>query len=556
MVSIDDIDIFIMTHNRQDYIVDSIKSVLNSTVYINKITILDNESSDDTENIIKLLGDSRIHYIKTFGFLGNFYTARKIVEKKYVMLFHDDDILHPEYLEYVLVMLNTYENVSLVTSRYTEFFDNVPKFNKNISYDHYLFNTMEEWSRHMYYIENIAYATAVYRSQDFLSEDLEYEKFNKFNDWPFMAKMSRHGNVVLLDDCNLFFVRRHAGQDTWTFTNAPTIRQIVNWDKFYFNALSCEKDEYLKKNIIFAKKSRYFSYGKFNAFLPEKYRTDETKDKMTSLRRELFGNNISSLENKSSADIFLEEEKKYLLSRKITDAQYKRILHSLIKTKLEIIIVIPVFKIFLKTLLHDIFCEESPIKDCSFTIVGEKIDKKIKDNIYIHAKNDKIKFINSYRCDEIMNTINKKFIWIIQENNDFIFDYWNNVENALLFDAQVVLNNKNNNIIKKYISNYILYKNSIEKEKYINNINVFNALSCNRPIYICKKQVIKYINSKYIHIEKSDFELYIIFCRYMKIFLWKRSWIHFRKNEKHIDIIIFNTLKIRIWSSKWKLWQR
>ncbi len=45
------------------------------------------------------------------------------------MLFHDDDLLHPKYLEYALNLLNKYDDISVITTRYTEFWnDNLPDF--------------------------------------------------------------------------------------------------------------------------------------------------------------------------------------------------------------------------------------------------------------------------------------------------------------------------------------------------------------------------------------------------------------------------------------------
>ena len=46
--TVDDIDIYIMTHNRADYLMLSIESLLNQSAGVSKITVLDNESTDNT----------------------------------------------------------------------------------------------------------------------------------------------------------------------------------------------------------------------------------------------------------------------------------------------------------------------------------------------------------------------------------------------------------------------------------------------------------------------------------------------------------------------------
>lgn len=212
-----------------------------------------------------------IRYIKTTGFLGNFNKAREIVKKPYCMLFHDDDILHPNYLEFALKLLNKYSNTSLITTRYTEFFDNdVPNVFPEIKPKYYLFDKQKDFATHMFFIELIAYAPAIYRTKDFLRTEIEYDKFNKFNDWPFMVKISQCGNCILLDDKKIFYVRRHSGQDTWTYKNVPNFEQIVNWDKIFYDIFKKSKDKKLIEAYKY--KSEYFLKGKYEAFIPPIYK--------------------------------------------------------------------------------------------------------------------------------------------------------------------------------------------------------------------------------------------------------------------------------------------
>ena len=128
MVLIDDIQIFLMTHNRADLISESLESLLSQTAGVKEITVLDNESADNTEAVVSSFFQRGVKYQKTVGFLGNFNFAHENASKKYVMLFHDDDILHPEYLEKVLEILNKEKKIAAVYSRYTEFWNkNSPK---------------------------------------------------------------------------------------------------------------------------------------------------------------------------------------------------------------------------------------------------------------------------------------------------------------------------------------------------------------------------------------------------------------------------------------------
>lgn len=308
MFVVEDIEIFIMTYNRAEYLIQSIESILAQIAGIKSLTVFDNNSTDNTEELVKNLESRGVKYIKTFGFLGNFNKAKEIASKKYVMLFHDDDILHPQYIELAIKALNKYKNVSLITTRYTEFNDdNVPEFSKNISSAHYLFKKQKDFAKHMYFVERIAYSPAIYRTKDFLKTPLEYDKFNKFNDWPFMVKIAGCGQSVLFDDDAIYFARRHKDQDTWTSTNTPSLEQIVNWDKFFYDKMKIRVDFFSKSKMMFKLKCKIFLKGKYNAFLPkedkEKYSLESlwklaNKKKIYSCTKNISLEKISKIQNR------------------------------------------------------------------------------------------------------------------------------------------------------------------------------------------------------------------------------------------------------------------
>lgn len=255
------IKIFIATHNRAEYLKYSIESILNQVnIDIDEIIVLDNESIDDTEKVVKSY--PKCKYIKTTGFLGNFNKARKLANKKYIMLYHDDDVLNPHYLSFASKLIEKY-NPSFITTKYTRLFnDDKPVFN-NISEDYYLFNTQKELVRYMLGVEGVSYSSAIYRTDSFLAEQLEYEKYGKFNDWSFMAKMGKHGKTIITSDQNINFARIHGGQDTRNKETCVTGDQIINWDKFFYDIL---------QNDILTSKSYHFLKSKYDQFTTEEFK--------------------------------------------------------------------------------------------------------------------------------------------------------------------------------------------------------------------------------------------------------------------------------------------
>jgi hypothetical protein len=184
------------------------------------------------------------------------------------MLFHDDDILHPGYIELAMKAVNRYDDVSLITTKYTEFNnDDLPTVSDKLSSEHYVFETQKDFAEYMYFCERIAYAPAIYRTEAFLKTPLEYERYSKFNDWPFMVKMAGHGRSVLFTDASLFLLRRHGMQDTWTTGNTPSLQQIVNWDKCFNDALEIGSRSWSLGNLMFRVKCGHFIEAKYAAFV-------------------------------------------------------------------------------------------------------------------------------------------------------------------------------------------------------------------------------------------------------------------------------------------------
>lgn len=463
MVTIDDIQIFIMTHNRANLLGDSIRSIFNQTAGVKSITVLDNESTDDTEKIVHSFSSKKINYIKTYGFLGNFYKAKEIADKKYLMLFHDDDILHPEYLEKVLIVLNTEKNLSAVYSRYREFFNNdIPNFflplkntiTKGGGY--YLFENKKDFAIFMFFNERIAYATAVYKTDIFKKIDLEYDKYSKFNDWPFMVNFGDFGNIALIADFNAFFIRRHIGQDTWTHTNIPSIEQILNWDLFFFNIFFDTEDEILRN--IYSRKSTYFYLGKYNAFLPTELKKNYSEKEIRKIAR--YKGLFDYDENLISTDVY--ERLLYSFSKK----RLKNLLqmengeNKMLKDKLEIFIITYNRKEYLKHTLESVYSEKSPIRDLQITILDNKStdgSSELIDNIIADFPNTKHIIhnrniggnANIARCYELAK---KDYFWILCDDDEIVWkqESWGEVEAAMETGADAIV-----------VSNYINPKENI-----------------------------------------------------------------------------------------------
>lgn len=109
---------FIVTYNRIEYLKKAIHSVLNQTCRDFELIVLDNCSTDETEEYVTSLNDERITYVrheKNIGGGGNIAYAFAHCRGDYFAVFHDDDILHTDLLEEEVAYLDSHNECTAVS---------------------------------------------------------------------------------------------------------------------------------------------------------------------------------------------------------------------------------------------------------------------------------------------------------------------------------------------------------------------------------------------------------------------------------------------------------
>ena len=256
--TIDDIDIFILTHNRAEYLEETIRSVLRQTEAVKTFYVLDNESTDNTEEVAAGYAAQGCRYVKTCGRYGNFFKAQELARGKYVLTFHDDDLLHPEFLEKMLIGLNAVPDAAYGVSTFTWFpvdvmASELPKlYEKQLPWE-YLY------PRHMtdeflvlkdsfdvtrailfaesYYPCNPCICSVLYRTDIFRKRVPLNDRYGKLDDTPLLIRMAKEGRAFIYLDHRAVFHRTHERRDAYNPDTANTLEQSYNWAKAYADEL-------------------------------------------------------------------------------------------------------------------------------------------------------------------------------------------------------------------------------------------------------------------------------------------------------------------------------
>lgn len=294
MCILNDIQIFIPTYNRAEYLKHSLLSLINQTAGVPNITVFNNASTDNTSEIIK---EFEQYGVKEYKSKGNLLDCMNIVaenmlsDTKYVMFFHDDDILHPKYLEYSLNVLNTYPNIAYITTKHKNFpSEESYKISKNVKESHYLFESQKDFATYMYLFEGVAMQPTLYRVDLFKSIPRKPEDFGKFFDWPYLVELAKYGNTVLFQDENMFMVRVHKKQWTWDKNTGLSMEQLINWDKCFFEAMEASK-KYSLGFLAFYCKYLRFLHGKYQAFCNADCKAEYTFEDVKHYAYDKFGMN-------------------------------------------------------------------------------------------------------------------------------------------------------------------------------------------------------------------------------------------------------------------------
>lgn len=131
------VTIAIPTFNRSRYIGKAIESVLEQTYQDFELLVIDNASTDNTEDVVHSFVDKRIRYVKNeknIGIIGNWNKCVQLSSGKYLTILGDDDILSKRFLEESMAVHNSHPTVGF-TFAHCNKVDETGNFIKRWGYD-------------------------------------------------------------------------------------------------------------------------------------------------------------------------------------------------------------------------------------------------------------------------------------------------------------------------------------------------------------------------------------------------------------------------------------
>lgn len=256
------LDVFIMTYNRSHYLKDSIESILNQTYTDFQLTILDNCSTDNTEEVVKSFDDNRIKYIKNeenIGAWGNINKAFSLADKKYFIVNHDDDIMMPDYLEKAIDFMEKNESVSVLSLGMGQIGNadcysqcKFEKREKNIFNEVSFFSNGAFFKKYLNDMQMLSFPALIYRRSFMQEKNIKINsEAGPCADVLLMMEIERYGGLLAEIKENYIFYRIHEEQ----------------WSNIERTEMFVELFDYLYKDFYYAKKLKEHRRAKDKYFI-------------------------------------------------------------------------------------------------------------------------------------------------------------------------------------------------------------------------------------------------------------------------------------------------
>jgi len=110
------VSICIPTYNRANSIGDTIKSALSQTYENIEVIVVDNASTDKTEEVVNSFDDPRLSYVRNrrnLGLFGNFNRCIELYSGEFLHILHSDDTIPPNFTATCMEFIAAHPEVSL-----------------------------------------------------------------------------------------------------------------------------------------------------------------------------------------------------------------------------------------------------------------------------------------------------------------------------------------------------------------------------------------------------------------------------------------------------------
>lgn len=233
-----DIEVLVLTYNRAPLIGATLESLLAQVQPACRICVLDNGSTDDTVQVVQSFAERGVELVcrNSNDPRSCWAELQAMAHGPWTMLFHDDDLLHPNYLRDVSAALAHEPHATVAVSAMRVHHDPERAEWKQVRGSRYRTMTGRQLAARLYGGFPMPFCSAVYRTDVLKLGNFRFETYGKICDRPFVIEAALAGSAVVMLDPYVKY-RIHARQDSADQATGPFLPEVFALQRYYRKVL-------------------------------------------------------------------------------------------------------------------------------------------------------------------------------------------------------------------------------------------------------------------------------------------------------------------------------
>ena len=229
-----DIEILVLTYNRSTFLRVTLESLLAQKHPASRICVLDNGSTDDTHLVVQSFAPRGVELVRRAQNdpRGCWPELQAMARGPWTMLFHDDDLLHPNYLSDVAAVLVVEPRATVVVSSMKVHQDPENAAWENVRGTQWTIRSARQLAEDLYRGFRMPFCSALYRTDVLRGLSPRFDVYGKIFDRPFVIDAACAGKAVVMRDAYVKY-RTHAKQDSADTSSGPFLSEVLALQAYY-----------------------------------------------------------------------------------------------------------------------------------------------------------------------------------------------------------------------------------------------------------------------------------------------------------------------------------
>jgi len=231
------LEIIVLTYNRAELLRETLRSVVSQTIKPRRIRVVDNGSTDASADVVREHASMAVELVRwpENDSRGCWSRMQAMVEAPWVMLFHDDDLLHPECVHRVTDAIGKFADVSIVLSLMQTFTGGVPAA-PELRAGRAQRLSAAQLANRLFRGLPVPFCTAVYRKEALQRCEVKVGTYGKMFDRPLMLDVAAVSGAALIHE-PLVRYRLHPAQDSSHRASGPFPQEVIALQALYRSLL-------------------------------------------------------------------------------------------------------------------------------------------------------------------------------------------------------------------------------------------------------------------------------------------------------------------------------